>query len=131
MAEVAQRFPIRYSAWNAKLFAVLGLPRDSAYLEVDDDSVRVRLGWGFTASVPRRSISAARRSPDLRGITAGAHGWRGRWLVNGSREGMVHLEVDPPVRAWTLAIPVSLSQLDVSLEDPAGFLAALGAPATS
>ena len=130
MDAVRQRFPIRYEGVNARLFPLLGLPRSSSYLELDDDSVRVRLGWGFSASVPRRSITRAERGPDRRGITAGAHGWRGRWLVNGARTGIVHLEVDPPVRAWTLALPVSLSRLDVSLEDPDGFLAALGARAT-
>ncbi|MGH8973880.1 MAG: hypothetical protein ACRD0C_11840 [Acidimicrobiia bacterium] len=128
MDTVPQRFPILYSAINAKLFPLLGLPRRGSYVELDDDSLRVRLGWGFTASIPRRSIAGARRGPDLAGITAGAHGWRGRWLVNGSGRGIVRLDVDPPVRAWILALPVRLSRLDVSLENPDGFLTALGAP---
>ena len=131
METVRQRFPILYSGINAKVFPVLGLPRSGSYVELDDDSVRVRLGWGFTASIPRRAITTARRGPDVVGITAGAHGWRGRWLVNGSGRGIVRLDVDPPVRAWTLALPVRLSRLDVSLEDPDGFLAALGAPSGS
>ena len=129
MIDVRQRFPILYSGINATLFAVLGLPRSRSYLELDDDSLRVRLGWGFTARIPRRSITAAQRDRDVRGITAGAHGWRGRWLVNGSSQGIVRLDIDPAVRAWTLAIPVQLRRLLVSLEDPEGFLAALGAPA--
>jgi hypothetical protein len=128
MGHMRQRFPILYSGINAKLFPLLALPRSSAYVELDDDSLRVQLGWGFTARIPRRSISAAQRGPDVAGITAGAHGWRGRWLVNGSRRGIVRLDIEPPVRAWTLAIPVRLSQLLVSLEDPEGFLTALAAP---
>ncbi len=130
MTTVVQRFPIRYTGLNAKRFPVLGLPRSGSYVELDDDRVRVRLGWGFTAHIPRRSITGARLGPDVAGITAGAHGWRGRWLVNGSRQGIVRLHVDPPVRAWTLAIPVRLRELAVSLEDPEGFLAALGATPT-
>jgi hypothetical protein len=125
---VRHRFPILYSGINAKLFPMLALPRRSSYVELDDDSLRVQLGWGFSARIPRRSIAGARRGPDVAGITAGAHAWRGRWLVNGSRRGIVRIDVDPPVRAWTLAIPVRLRQLAVSLEDPDGFLAALGAP---
>jgi hypothetical protein len=131
MDHMRQRFPILYTGINAKLFPLLALPRSSSYVELDDDSLRVQLGWGFTARIPRRSISAAARSPDLSGIpagiTAGAHGWHGRWLVNGSRRGIVRLDIDPPVRAWTLAIPVRLRQLLVSLEDPEGFLTALAA----
>ncbi|HEY3238101.1 MAG TPA: hypothetical protein VGL92_00960 [Acidimicrobiia bacterium] len=128
MHDVRQRFPIRYSGLNATLFPVLGLPRSGSYLELDDDSVRVRLGWGFSARIPRRTITGASRAPDINGITAGAHGWRGRWLVNGSRQGIIRLEVDPPTRAWTLGIPIRLRQLAVSLEDPEGFLAALAGP---
>lgn len=123
-----QRFSIRYSGLNATLFPALGLPRSGSYLDLDNDSVRVRLGWGFSAHIPRRTITAAGRAPDINGITAGAHGWRGRWLVNGSRRGIVRLDVDPPTRAWTLGIPIRLRQLAVSLEDPDGFLAALALP---
>jgi hypothetical protein len=126
--KVRQRFRILYSGINTKVFPVLGLPRSGSYVELDDDGVRVRLGWGFAARIPRRAITGARRSPDIKGITAGAHGWRGRWLVNGSRHGIVRLDLDPPARAWTLGIPVRVRQLAVSLEDPDGFLGALALP---
>ena len=129
MSDVRRRFPIRYSGINAKLFPLLALPRSRAYVELDDDSLRVQLGWGFSARIPLRSVQGAQRGPDVSGITAGAHGWRGRWLVNGSRQGIIRLDIDPPVRAWTLAIPVRLRRLDVSLEDPDGFLTALGVSA--
>ncbi len=56
----------------------------------------------------------------------GVHGWRGRWLVNGSSHGIVVLGIDPPARARTLGLPVRLRELAVSLEDPVGFAAALG-----
>jgi len=128
MDAMGQRFPISYTGINAKVLPLLGLPRSVAYVELDDDTVRVRLGWGFSASIPRSTITGAGRGPDVRGITAGAHGWRGRWLVNGSREGIVRLDVDPPARAWTLGFPLRLRRLDVSLENPDGFLAALAAP---
>jgi hypothetical protein len=131
MKGVHQRFPILYTGINAKLFPVLGLPHGGSYVELDDDSVRVRLGWGFTTQIPRRAITSARRGRDVPGITAGAHGWRGSWLVNGSSTGIVELEVDPPARAWTLVLPIKLRKLLVSLEDPDGFLAALEAPGGS
>lgn len=123
-----QRFPIRYSGLNAKLFPLLGLPRRSAFVELGPTEVRVQLGWGFSARIPRSQITGAGRGPDRHGITAGAHGWRRRWLVNGSNTGIVFLALDPPVRAWTLALPIRLRRLEVSLEDPGGFLGALAVP---
>lgn len=127
--EMRQRFPIRYTGLNARLFPLLGLARRSAYAELDPDSLHVRLGWGFSARIPRSHIRAAGRGADVAGITAGAHSWRGRWLVNGSRRGIVRIDVEPAVRAWTLVFPIRLRELAVSLEDPDGFLAALAAPA--
>lgn len=123
-----QRFPIRYTGLNARLFPLLGLPRRSAYVELGPDAVRVRLGWGFSAQIPRHRIGGAGRGPDRHGITAGAHGWRGHWLVNGSNQGIAVLVVDPPVRAWTMCFPIRLRRLEVSLEDPDGFLGALAVP---
>jgi hypothetical protein len=128
MDDVRQRFPIRYDGINTRIFPLLGLPRSRSYVELDADRVGVCLGWGFSARIPRRTITGASRAPDIKGITAGAHGWAGRWLVNGSRHGIVRLDLDPPARAWTLAIPIRLRHLAVSLEDPDGFLGALALP---
>ncbi|HEX4984197.1 MAG TPA: hypothetical protein VFV63_21010, partial [Ilumatobacteraceae bacterium] len=56
----------------------------------------------------------------------GVHGWRGRWLVNGSSHGIVVVGIDPPAKARVLGVPVRLRELAISLEDPAGFAAAIG-----
>jgi hypothetical protein len=56
----------------------------------------------------------------------GVHGWRHRWLVNGSSRGILVLTIDPPASARVLGVPISVSQLAVSFDDPAGFAAALG-----
>ena len=50
------------------------------------------------AEIPRDHIASF--SPG-RGMVLGwgVHGWRGRWLVNGSSKGLVRLEIDPAVRA--------------------------------
>jgi hypothetical protein len=42
----------------------------------------------------------------------------------------VAIELTEPVRAYVAGFPIRLRHLSVSLEDPDGFLAALGAPAT-
>jgi hypothetical protein len=54
--------------------------------------------------------------------------FRGRWLVNGSSLGVVELGLDPPVRARTSVIPVTVSVLGLGLRDPEGLLKTLGVP---
>ena len=54
----------------------------------------------------------------------GAHGWRGRWLVNGSSKGIVELTIDPRVRAYVMGVPVKLRTLWVSVTDPDALIAA-------
>lgn len=128
MAESA-KFPIRFSSGNGILFRGLLIPPSSAFVELDDETIRVQLGWAFSARIPRRLV--ARAGPGKRPtipLTAGAHGWNGRWLVNGAPDGIVALELTERVRAHTAGFPIRLRQLAVSLDDPDGFLAALGAP---
>lgn len=121
------RFAIRYSVLKGALLTLLGIPRRWAYVELDDALVTVRLGWTFRARFPRHLIVAAKRGRNVL-LTAGAHGWRGRWLVNGAGTGIVEVHLADPARAWVVGFPVRLRVLAVSLDDPDGFLAALGVP---
>jgi len=126
------RFPIRFSPGNAVLFRLLLIPPSAAYVELDDQTIDVRLAWAFSARIPRRLVASA--GPGQRPtipLTAGAHGWNGRWLVNASPEGIVAVELAERVRANVCGVPVRLRLLAVSLENPDGFLAALDAPARS
>ena len=91
---------------------------------LDDEQLTVRYGIGFSARIPRSSLGPPTRHEGRVGGW-GAHGWRGRWLVNGSSHGIVVLPVDPPQRAHVLGWPISLRELAMSLDDPDGFLAAL------
>jgi hypothetical protein len=54
----------------------------------------------------------------------GAHGWRGRWLVNGSSKGIVELTIDPPTRAYVMGVPVTLKTLWVSVTEPEALIEA-------
>jgi len=121
------RFPIRYSPWVALPFRLMALPPGGSFVELDDRTMRVRLGWAFSARIPRPLVAAARTAPPVH-LTIGAHGWRGRWLVNGARDGLVEVDLSEPVRAFTAGFPLRLRQLAVSLDDPDAFLAALDAP---
>jgi hypothetical protein len=93
-------------------------------VEVEGDHVAVRMAWGFTAKFPRSAVVSAteyNRKPLSRGV----HGWAGRWLVNGSGEGIVNIGLEPSQRGYVMAFPVRLRNLLVSVEDPAGLIAAL------
>ena len=117
------RFPIRFTAANGILFRGLLIAPSGAYVELDRDTIHVRMGWAFSARIPRPLVAKAGpgKPPTLR-LTAGAHGWRGRWLVNGAPDGIVTIELSEPVRASVSGFPIRLKQLSVSLEDPDGFV---------
>jgi len=97
---------------------------------VDRDEVRVTMGlggWAFSGRIPRHALTSVRRI-DGPVWAWGAHGWRGRWLVNGSSRGLVQLAIEPAARAHTLGFPVRLAQLTLSLDEPDAFVAELGSP---
>ncbi len=119
-----KRFPLRFDPWYRLLSTVVFLPPSGAYVEVDNDRVEVRMSWGFRASFAVAAVtntSLFGRKPMSRGV----HGWNGRWLVNGSGEGIVVLLLSPDQRAWVMGFPVRLRELMVSVEDPVGLQALL------
>jgi hypothetical protein len=130
----AQRFAISYSdAWSGRLTDSLDrllfhAGRGVSGVEVDAEEIRVRMG-SFRLDIPRSSVRSVRRSQARVGGTAGVHGKSGRWLVNGSAEGLVELAVDPPcyiapsIDTLFGLGPSRVDQLTVSLDDPDGFIA--------
>lgn len=117
------RFPIRFTGAN-RAMAVLGVSRRNSAVTVDETSVEVRMGWFFRSRVLRSSIQAVAEHHG-RVWGWGVHGWRGRWLVNGSSSGLVRVAIDPPAGARVLGLPVTLRQLTVAVDDPAGLVATL------
>ena len=118
-------FAIRYDRWFRWLSVIGGLVPRWSRVAIDGDRVSVRMSYAFSSEFP---VSAVRSVTPWTGRvwSWGVHGWRGRWLVNGSSHGIDVLQLDPPVRARVLGIPLRVRELAVSLEDPAGFAAALG-----
>jgi hypothetical protein len=105
------------------LFTALGITPGRACLDVAPDLVRVRMGWGFCADVPRRSIRSVRRVRDA--VSIGVHGWGGRWLVNGASGPLVAIAIEPSAPARVMGVPIRLRELIVSVEDPGAVIAAL------
>jgi hypothetical protein len=121
----ASRYAIRVDPMLRGLFALVGASAQHDYVDVGADRIDVHLGWLFRATIPRSSITAAKHHADMFGGW-GAHGWRGRWLVNGSSKGVVEVNLNPRQPARLLGIwPLSLETLYVSLVEPDAFLAAL------
>jgi len=131
----ARWFAISYSdAWEGRLSAwmdarLFHAGPGASGVEVDAGGLRVRMG-SFKLDIPRAAVRSVERSQATVGRTAGVHARRGRWLVNGSAEGLVEIAISPPARPspsidtlFGLG-PSRVDSLIVSLEDPDGFIAA-------
>ena len=118
------RFPIRFSG-PGRAMVILGLTRRASAVDLTDEAIAVRMAWAFRASAPRTAVASAARSRRFV-LDRGVHGWFGRWLVNGSGKGLVRLDMRPAARGRVGPVPIRVRVLWVSLEDPDGFLAALG-----
>jgi hypothetical protein len=121
------RFAIRYDSWFKPVATVPGLGPGVSPASVGPDGLRVRMGGVFQARIDRAAIGAvARHTGPLGGI--GVHGRGGVYLVNGSMNGAVRIELGGPSsrRAGCFGLPVKLTALTISLEDPEGFVEALG-----
>lgn len=122
-----QTFRMAYWGWLLPLMIVVGAGPSTARVSVADGMLNVRMGWfWFSVAVPPRSVVRARRSANS-WFAVGIHtdGMRG-WIVNGSPFGMVHLAIEPAATGRFAGLPIRVSNLWLSLEDPDAFLAALG-----
>ena len=119
-----QRFPIRFDRWYGILSSVLFLPPASSYVEVDSQQVRVQMSWAFRSCFPRSAVVSVAESHELP-ISRGVHGFAGRWLVNGSGQGILTVDLTPDQRGYVMGFPVRLQQLMVSVTEPKALAAVL------
>ena len=118
-------FNILYTGINLPILKAVGLGPSRSKVTVADDHVHVKMGWAFSGSIPRSQITSAVRAKKPMLMGWGVHGWRGRWTVNGSDDGIVKLTIAPAVHVRSIIFGIALRELHISLEDPDGFLAAL------
>jgi hypothetical protein len=126
-----ERFAISYdgmgpiSTWADTL---LGGGPAGGRIEVDAGELRLRMA-DFKVDVPRASVRRAARSSHQTRGTIGVHAKGGIWLANGSADGLVEIEIDPPCHTprslSTLFRRMKVTELIVSLVDPDCFIAAV------
>jgi hypothetical protein len=119
------RFPVRFDRWYRWLSRSLLISPEASFIEVGPREVRVRMAWAFDARFPRGAVVSCARYPG-RPLSRGVHGLAGRWLVNGSGEGVLVVDLSPRQRARVVGFPVRLEQLLVSVDDPGAVIRALG-----
>ena len=120
---MSRRFPILFSGLS-KAMLLLGLAPRWCWVDLDAHRLTVHMSWAFRAVIERGSIRFV-GNHDGRILGWGVHGFRGRWLVNGSSKGLVRITIDPPQRAHVLGVPVALRELMVSIDGRDEFIAAL------
>lgn len=109
---------LRFDRWFLPLAVPLGLGPGHSELWVEAGNLHVKMGWAFTTDIPLTSIKKAEAS-NARVFEAGVHFRGSRWLVNGSRKGLVELTIDPPapVKFWLKSMMVSSLMLSVTEPD--------------
>lgn len=126
-SEKSKRLLMSFDSWYALLSHGLLLSPADSFVEVAQNKIHVRMGWAFHASIPRSSIVSAKKN-ETQPISRGVHGFGGRWLVNGSADGLVTLGLAKGQHGYVMGFPVKLSELIVSLQDPNALLDALENP---
>ena len=120
----AVRIPISFDRAYLPLAVSLRTGPKDAHVTVDGDQVDVQMGWAFCARFKRSQV--VRTAIDMSSvISRGAHGRRGRWLVNGAGPPLVEITLDPPARARVALVPIRLRELVVSVEDADELIGAL------
>lgn len=121
---LSQRFQIRFDDWYRVLSKIFLLPPSSACVEVKDDQVSVQMGWAFRCTFPKTAVVSATER-QIRTLSRGVHGFAGRWLVNGSSQGILAIDLTPIQRGYVMGFPVRIRQLLVSVEDPSALATTL------
>jgi len=125
------RYAISYNAPSKMILGVLGVGPGKAWVDVEDDEIRARIGWGGSVSISRASIVSVERVDRIPWwLGYGMHGGvKGVWALNGSNSGAVKLTLREPAKGKVTGFPIRPTTVYFSLEDPEGFIAAV-APAT-
>jgi hypothetical protein len=100
---------------------------------VADGTLHVKFGRNFRMDIPVKDIKSARLLGERRrrsiAWAIGVHQFGDGWLINGSRDGVVELTFDHPVKPKKVPMSPLLGgpvrSLYLSLTEPSEFIAAL------
>jgi hypothetical protein len=109
------RIPIRYSNPWRWVLTILLLPPRASYIRIDGDIVKVRMAWAFRTKFARRDVTDVTKHRPV--VSIGAHGWKGRWLVNGAHRPIAIIRLAQPAKARLIGFPVTVRELWVSVDD--------------
>ncbi len=127
-------FPITFDRHSRIPMTVLGAGPSVSRVTVNSETVDVRLGWAFHATIPRESVASARpldgglselTGPFRISVLRGVNYWRGTALVNGAGTDLVEITLDRPEWVRLGPLRARMRRLIVSAEDPSGLVAAL------
>jgi len=121
-----QWFTLRYGAFWAFALKLIGSGPEHSGIAVNDADLAIKMGRSFDGRAPRTSVTSARALTDTV-VSRGVHGWRGDWLVNGAGDRIVELRFEPPMQSHVLLFPIRVRRLRISVDDPDGLVAAVGA----
>ncbi|HEY5160766.1 MAG TPA: hypothetical protein VII83_06795 [Gaiellaceae bacterium] len=130
MAANSMRRPILIDSRWLPFMLPFGTRRSRSYLEVSENTLDLVFAPFFRESVPRDRIAAVRPCswPHFGGI-----GWRvgrgGTVGLIGSRKNTVEVLLREPQRVRLAFLPMNCRRIVVSVQDPAAFIADLGARA--
>lgn len=125
-----RRFQFGYDVAGSMLKLVGFGPR-FAHLTVTPDALRIRMGWAFRMTVPRRLILRAEPYDSPLGFGSLIVGWgvhtnfAGTWFINTSQRGLVRIELAESVPCYLIGIRRTARTLIVGPDDRVAFLAAL------
>ena len=111
----ANRIPIKYGSPWKWILPVLLLPEKGAYIEIDGGLVHVRMSWGFRLTFSRSDIMEIVDHRPV--VSIGAHGWKGRWLVNGAHSPIAVIRLTHPSPGRVVGFPVRVREILVSVEE--------------
>ena len=75
------------------------------------------MGWAFRAEVPVVAVREAGLAVH-RPLAVGVRGWRGTWIVNGSRDRIVVLGLAAGATARVAGIEVAVRRVAISVDAP-------------
>jgi hypothetical protein len=121
------RYDISFNTASRIILTLLGAGPGRSWVEVDDGTIRARLGWSGSVTIPRQGITSVERVDGIPWwLGYGMHGGiRGTWAINGSDSGAIKLTLNEPASGRVVGLPVRARTVYFSLEDPEAFIAAV------